>query len=163
MVTQERLKELFRYDPETGILTRRITRNYNAKAGDIVGCADKKGYLLAGVDGKTSKVHRIIWMLTYGYWPNIIDHIDGDKTNNAISNLRDVTNALNLKNSKRQTNNKSGLSGVFWNERKNKWLAYIGSKKTRIYLGTYSTIFEAAAVRISAQNKMGYTQKHGRN
>ena len=97
----ERLRELFSYDPETGVVTVQKTTP-NRKAGTTAGALQKSGYLAVSVDNKAYMLHRIIWLLHYNEDPsdNVIDHIDHDRTNNRIDNLRLVSNQQNLFNRK---------------------------------------------------------------
>ena len=109
----DRLKQLFSYNPDTGLFKRKLSRG-NAKKGTVVGRLDTKGYLRVCVDGKDYKLHRLAWLLTYGDWPeDQIDHINGDKTDNWISNFRDCNCSENCSNQHGpRKNNKLGLQGV---------------------------------------------------
>lgn len=136
----ERLRELFSYDPVSGSVTRRITRNArNAKAGDVVGSPDTGGYLQTRVDGKLERVHRIAFMLYHGWVPDEVDHHDHVRQNNRISNLRPATRVQNNGNRSMNTNNTSGYKGVTRNRTKGSWRAQItlGGKVT--YLGSFAT------------------------
>lgn len=95
-LTAARARELYRYDPDTGILWRRHAR------GEKTGRAKSNGYLVVCVDGRNYQTHRVIWLMTYRKWPTgNIDHINRVKTDNRLSNLRDVSQALNMRNSDR--------------------------------------------------------------
>ena len=114
-LTVQRLRQLFKYDPETGVFTRLVSVKYNAKVGDIAGAKNSSGRLQIHIDGKSYKAHRLAWLYVHGAFPeNDIDHIDGNPANNAIANLRDVTHAVNMQNRKvAHSNNKAtGLLGV---------------------------------------------------
>ena len=144
MITQERLKELLHYDPETGVFTRNVTTNNNAHAGDVAGSPHIKGYVQIQVDSHVLLAHRLAWFYTYGEFPHgMLDHHDQDKTNNRMSNLRPVTNKQNLENTKVSSNNKSGFKGVC--AKGSKWLAYITHCYKRIHLGYFDTPEEASA------------------
>ena len=89
-LTQERLKELMYYDPETGIFTWKVKRARNASAANIAGTKDKDGYIIIHIDKKAHKSHRLAWLYMEGYLPYgiDIDHKDQDKQNNKWDNLR---------------------------------------------------------------------------
>ena len=112
-LTAERVRELFHYDPETGVVTRRQRQSRNTKAGEVVGCATK-GYLYANADKESHLVHRLAWLHYYGAWPlGDIDHINHDTQDNRIANLRDVSKYANLQNMRRsKTNSVTGVLGV---------------------------------------------------
>lgn len=147
MVTQDRLKELFHYDPNVGDFIRLIgRRGPNARAGDIAGCDNGKGYIRIYVDGAAYKAHRLAWLYIYGDWPADVDHIDGDRANNRIANLRSVTKAENAINQGVYKNNTSGLKGVSYYKRGKKWKAQIqvsGKKKGLGYFETKEAAYRA--------------------
>lgn len=109
------------------------------------------------------KAHRIAWALHYGEWPDpesYIDHIDGDRSNNKIENLREVTPHENAKNKKRPKNNTTGHIGIRQLESKN-WQAYITVDSKFKSLGSYEDKFEAMRVRKEAEKKYGFHENHG--
>jgi len=150
-MTADDLRNLLSYNPDTGEFIW-ITRPSKAvKVGAIAGVIDKKGYRTIGICGKVYKAHRLAWMHTYGYWPKgLIDHINGQKSDNRISNLRDVFfdgNSQNIR--KPNKRNKSGYLGVIFFQ--NKWRASITiNSKTRC-LGDYNTPEEAHAAYLGAK------------
>lgn len=141
--SQDRLKDLFDYDPITGVLLNKIG-SLNGKR--VVGAPAKslsRGYYKTRVDGREAYVHRIVWKIMTGEEPDIVDHIDGNPINNAWSNLRSVRHAQNLGNTPPPRHNKSGVKGVYWAKDKNRWTAQIGVGGKAVYLGRYKTIEEA--------------------
>lgn len=130
------------YDAATGILTWKKTLT-------PVGCSDECGYLTFGFMRRTLKTHRVAWFLHYGSWPrHFIDHINGDKADNRISNLRDVPNNLNMQNRcAPKRDNQSGFLGVVRVRRGNKkpWRAKIKVDNKWHSLGYYATPEEAHA------------------
>jgi HNH endonuclease/AP2 domain len=156
MLTQERLRELLHYDPDTGIFTRLVSRpGYNGKVGDTVGTIGKGGYLACSIDNKFHQIHRLAWLYMYGNFPFYdIDHIDGVTTNNRIDNLRDVPTAINCGNTRKpRKNNKSGLMGVHWRESHKKWLTSIRINKKIVWRGSFDCPIEAEKAYIAAKRK----------
>jgi hypothetical protein len=153
MVTQERLKELLSYDPETGIF---IWNNRTGKrpAGSVAGCKEHRGYVVITADRKRYYAHRLAWIYCNGQNPfNEIDHINGNKSDNRIKNLRDVTAKENHQNLKKATarNISSGFLGV--RKLNGKYLAQITIEGKDRHLGTFNSAEEAHAVYIYAKRK----------
>ena len=91
ILTQDYLNSILRYDPDTGYLYWRVTRGSRAKAGARAGSDHSAGYLETCINGARKLVHHVIWFMHNGVWPKEIDHIDHDRKNNVLSNLREVT------------------------------------------------------------------------
>lgn len=162
MITQQELKEVLSYNPLDGIFTWKKSF-HKSRIGTIAGYINKRGYIAIRVNKKTYYAHRLAWLYTHGELPKKqIDHINGDTSDNRLSNLRDVSTADNGRNRRVGLNNTSGIMGVVWHKNKNKWIVNIKVDMKRHYLGYYSNIFDAACVRISAQNKLGFHENHGR-
>ena len=178
-LTQEIVRELLDYDPETGKLYWRERNvkwfedgyrtaqgncnNWNGQhAGkEALATIDNYDYCYGEIFNKTYKAHRVIWLWFYGKWPdNQIDHLDGVTRNNRINNLNDKTQNENLKNQKFRKNNTSGFKGVCWDKRKNKWRAQIRADGKSKYLGLFSTSEQARAAYIEAATKLGFTERH---
>ena len=139
----DRLRELFSYDPENGILIRRMRRG-GETAGRIVGTANSHGHLVCRVDYRMCYVHRIAWALYYGCEPpDIIDHWDGNPANNRIANLREATDGLNTVNTRARKNSKSGMRGVHWSSLEGRWRSSFKSNGRSIHLGWFDTKEEA--------------------
>jgi hypothetical protein len=146
--------ELYLYDPLTGIFTRRIDW-YGFKAGTCVGSPHGNGYLKISIPPKQVFAHRLAWAMTYGVWPEYIDHINGDRSDNRLMNLRLASPFQNNQNSRNRKNNTSGVKGVYWHKLSGKWMAYIhanGGK--RIHLGLHETLEAAAKVRREAAERL---------
>lgn len=155
MLTQERLKELLHYDEETGVFTWLISPRNNVPSGSIAGQIDNKGYVRIIYKRKLYLGHWLAWFFVYNKWPdNELDHINGNPTDNRISNLRDVTRKQNMENKKIYKTNKSGYSGVTWHITKKKWCARIGHYGKRLYLGEFDNLKDAIDARIKAENKI---------
>lgn len=154
----ERLRELLRYDADTGELRWRVSRARTAKAGQVAGSMNRNGYRQLRVDGAFYRAHRLIWKLVTGTDPaEFIDHVNGDKADNRWANLREATFGKNKWNSTIPKNNKSGFKGVFWQATHQRWRASLdlGNKKHR-HLGYFSSPEDAAAVwERAAQEQRG--------
>jgi len=126
-LTAEKLKELLNYDPETGLFIRVVFICNRARKGDIAGSIDKRaGYRCIVINGKRYQAHRLAWLYVHGRWPESqLDHINRNAGDNRITNLREVSNQENHHNLKLHVRNTSGHSGVYWNKKNKKWVAYI--------------------------------------
>ena len=142
-------------DPESGSITRRSisrSRNPASRSGRQAGHKDARGYIEVGVNGKRYKAHRLVWFFANGSWPvGVIDHINGDRSDNRIVNLRDVSQQENVHNVGtigRQT--KTGIMGVVQMEN-GMFRPEIQVGESRISLGTFATIEEASASYLTAK------------
>lgn len=121
------------------------------------------GYHGVRLNGTLLMVHRLIWCLHYGEWPKReLDHINGDKFDNRIENLRDVTKSMNMRNQKLRSDSTSGFPGVFFCKDHKAWRAIIRTQGVHKYLGTFKDREAAIAARKAAQVEYGYTANHGR-
>lgn len=163
MITQEQLKSILRYEPETGKFYWLINSG-RAFIGNKAGNINSEGYVRIRIDGQEYKAHRLAWLYVYGVNPeNEIDHINGIKDDNRIVNLRDVSHQENCKNQKNRINNTSGIQGVSWNKDKKKWTAGIRMNEKWNYLGGFEDKFEAICARKSAERRFSFHQNHGRS
>lgn len=162
------LRKRLRYEPETGKLFwldyEGMPNNWRARWADkeAFTSVTELGYLKGKIDGVTFKSHRVAYAIHHGVWPTLcIDHINGVRNDNRISNLRVVSQQENCHNATMQNNNKSGVNGVHWHKTAGKWVAQIGVNNRMKHLGLFNTIEEAAAARKEAADKHGYTERHG--
>jgi len=145
MLTQERIHHLFTYDKENGLLIRNCTIG-RALAGTSSFAKDRDGYHVIGIDGKLYRTHRVIWFYIYGTFPDgYLDHINRNRTDNRIENLRQVSKAQNRENIDVAVNSKSGVKGVWLHKQTKKWCASIGHNGKNIHLGSFKSIEEACA------------------
>ncbi len=152
ILTQSRLRELFDYDPETGVFTRKLSRGGKAMTGAKVGNYAGGGYLKVNLNKRNEYLHRLAWVITYGVWPaGVVDHINGIKDDNRIANLRDVTRSANQHNMPSRTNNWIGCPGVSWSTSASKWRARITLDRKEIHLGSFANLAEAIAARHAAK------------
>jgi hypothetical protein len=120
------------------------------------------GYRRGCVLNQRHLAHRVIWALRYGVWPvDQIDHINGVRSDNRISNLRVVSNMENGRNQRLRKNNTSGVMGVCWDSKHCMWRSQISVCGKTIYLGLYSSLDEAASARETAKIRFGFHQNHG--
>lgn len=113
---------------------------------------DMHGYLVAFFNGKIYKVHRLIWAIVHGEFPKgQIDHINGNRSDNRLCNLRVVTQQQNAHNKQRDKRNKSGFTGVCWNKKASKWQAAISVNSKTIYIGVFSTPENAHLAYLNAK------------
>ena len=122
----------------------------------------KDGYKHGLLMSKPYLTHRIIYAMKHNVWPNYIDHINGNRSDNRITNLRSVTKSENGRNAKKPHTNTSGHIGVHWNNRDKRWSAYITLNKKRKALGNFKDIQDAIICRKSHENILGFHPNHGR-
>ena len=160
-ISQERLKVLVTYDEKTGVFTWNTTLGSRARAGGAAGGIDTStGYHQIRLDKRLYYAHRLAWLYVHGYFPeHEIDHINRDKTDNSISNLREVSRGCNAINAGLRPNNTSGVNGVCWY--RGAWNAEIRYKNRRIYLGRSKDIIEAAALRLCAEQCLSWENYSG--
>lgn len=142
--TREYLASLFSYDPETGLITRLVTRGYQALAGDVIDCLHSAGYFHLSLDGKRLLAHRLAYFLHTGETPQEVDHKDLDRQNNRFENLRAASSSLNKYNIPLKRNNTSGFKGVHYRKDKRKYTAQIHIDGVYARLGSFTTAEEAA-------------------
>ena len=158
-LTQDLLKELFEY--RDGVLYWKVAKARNIKVGDAAGCLNATGYLYTRINRKRYRNHRLIFLMYYGYLPQFLDHIDGNKINNRIENLRPATISENNRNAKIGKNNTSGVKGVYWYARDKKWKAQLMINRKVKYLGYFKTIEEAEeAVKKAREELHGEFARH---
>lgn len=168
------LEECFTYDPETGLLywkerpsshfkTQRAWKIWNSKyPGELaLNSPSSTGYLRGALDSRPLKAHRVIWKLWYGSEPETILHSNGNKTDNRIEKLSTGTQRENCLDQSKRINNKSGITGVYWNTRSEKWHVQIGDKSTSIHIGYFQNLEDAVAARKAAEVQYGYHPNHG--
>lgn len=143
MVTQERLRQLFSYDPDTGLFTR-IHPQKKCRVGDVAGCVAKNGYITISVDVKKYYAHRLAWMYVHGYMPEQIDHKNRDRSDNRICNLRPATHSLNESNKATKIGCASKFRGVSAHHSSGMWRARIKVNGKERRLGLFRNEVDAA-------------------
>jgi len=155
-VNAEALRALFNYDAETGVITNARTRSSNALAGEKAGYKTRRGYLLVKLWGKNLMLHRLAWMLHYGQWPtNLIDHINENKSDNRICNLRDVDFQTNMQNvSAKTSRNTSGVRGVYLDKKHGFWRASISHNGKAKSVGIFRDIQSASEAYLNCKRTL---------
>lgn len=163
-----KLRRAMCYDPNTGVLewksrpeedfpSKHEQRRWNSRhANTVISTTNNKGYLIVGMDSVRHTVHRVIWAIYYGVWPqHQIDHINGKKDDNRIVNLKAATGAENQKNRPKQKNNTSGHTGI--RKLRNLWQARLRDQ----HLGVFPSLGEAVVARNRAASASGFSSTHG--
>ena len=161
-MTITRLKELFAYDPKTGVFTNKVSRG-RAKAGAVAGSIGADGYLRVKVDYIDHYLHRLAWLHENGALPDRqIDHENEIKTDNRIGNLREASNSQNGQNKPLQSNNRSGFKGVSLHRASGLWFAYAQRDGIRASAGYHATRELAAQASAALREKLhGEFVNHG--
>jgi hypothetical protein len=154
-IQRDALRALLSYYPESGDFIWNVAVNSRAQPSSIAGSLNQDGYLQIGIDGRRYYAHRLAWLHFYGELPTHgIDHINGDRADNRIANLRLATHAQNAANAKRCRTNRSGLKGV--SSSHGKWRARISPKGKCLGLGTFNSPEDAHAAYVAtAQSEFG--------
>ena len=147
MISQQRIKEVLKYDLLTGDFHWRVSLcNNKVKVGDKAGClsSDEKS-IQVSIDGFTIKAHRLAFLYMEGYSPeNDIDHINRNSLDNSWDNLREVSRLCNIRNRGRFKNNTSGVTGISWCKRSQKWRVTLGYLGSILRSGSYKHLKDAA-------------------
>lgn len=151
MISHEELKRHLSYDPETGVFTRKISNTASVTVGDEAGTMCT-GYLRIMVCGKRYLAHRLAWFYMTGKPANcLIDHINGDRTDNRFSNLRLANRSQNGMNRNIQRNNKSGYPGACWHKNLCKWTVSFKKNKKQVHVGCFDDLDEAISASMMAR------------
>jgi len=161
-LTQERVKEIFDYNPISGDLIRTKLIGSKSKLGPIRTLVLGR-YYQVGIDAKKYYVHRIIWLWIFGYLPDEIDHLNHRGTDNRIVNLRDANHRENVTNQAMSKSNKSGVTGVHYRKDREMWEAYIKFKYVKKNLGLFKCKQDAITARKTAEKKYGFHPNHGKS
>lgn len=155
------IQDYIGYDPISGRLYWKINRG-NVKAGSSAGTLHPDGYLVVRFQKKPYQGHRLAWFLHHGKWPEgTLDHINHNRSDNSLANLRDVPQSVNQKNKSKSTRNTSGVTGVCFSKSRGKWYALITVDLKRIHIGYYDTLEEAALERLEAELTYNFHKNRG--
>tara|TARA_R110000851_G_scaffold315349_1_gene477794 strand:- start:522 stop:1028 length:507 start_codon:yes stop_codon:yes gene_type:complete len=163
-MTEELLKQMLKYEPDTGLFTWLIKRP-GVLINDVAGTErkhDGKTYIIISLNGKKHRAHRLAFLYMTGKFPLLLcDHEDGDGTNNRWNNLREVDYINNNRNMRLRADNSSGVAGVYWNKKDKRWQVSLKVGSDRGYIGQYKTLEEAVRIRLDAERKHGFHKNHG--
>lgn len=161
MPTQKQLKEIYFYNPLTGIFRKIGSESGRPFSGEEI-VQKKDGYVSIRFCGRAHQAHRLAWLYMTGNWPKRqIDHINHVKNDNRFINLRDISAQENMRNRSLSSRNLSGIPGVYYSM-SDTWFVAIGENSKSVHIGSYSEMFEAICARKSAENKYGYHPNHGK-
>lgn len=152
MNTRAELMEAFSYDAETGDIRWLVSPCGRAKAGELAGRIDRQGYRVLSYRRKFYLAHRVAWLFAYGEWPNgVIDHINLDRADNRIANLRVATVSQNSANCAVR---RTGLKGVCFSAKAGRFRAQIKCGGKNHYLGSFDTEADAHAAYLAAAQRL---------
>jgi hypothetical protein len=151
-LTQDLLHELFEY--RDGDLIRKVSTSTRAPVGSVAGYASRDGYRRITINRKKYKAHRLVFLMHHGYLPQFIDHIDNERSNNRIENLRPATHGENLCNQAIASHNTSGFKGVSWNKQHKKWYVQVQKDGKKHDGGYHDTAEEANQAAIKLREKL---------
>lgn len=162
MLTQNQLKEILHYNFKTGIFTWKKSTARRIKVGAEVNGLGGGEYFYVTIKYRRYSLHRLVWLYIYGRWPRYeIDHINHNRVDNRLKNLREVTRQGNSKNRSLYSFNTSGAIGVGWFERDKKWYSRIKVDGKLLHLGYFKNKQDAIAARKQADIKYGFHENHG--
>ena len=165
--------ELLDYCPTTGVFAWKARdralfsrekdwKHWNRRyAGSVAGNVKPDGYCQIKIFGRSFRSHRLAWAISHGVWPENIDHINGDRGDNRLANLRSVTHAQNMKNRTKHHNNTTGLTGVSVHKATGKFVAQISVDGKRRHLGLFARMEDAHAAWVEAKTRAGCSERHG--
>ena len=174
---QALLNQLLRYEPETGKLfwlerddslfkegRRNPAKIWNTRfAGkEAFPASHCEGYCQGAIFGKKILAHRVIWKMVHGVEALEIDHINGNRSDNRLINLRSVDAKTNMKNMRRINRNTSGVTGIGWAKREGKWRARLSTDDVEYHIGYFTSFDEAVAARKAAETQYGFHENHGK-
>ena len=159
-LTADYLRTVLDYYPRTGLFFWRwregLIGSTNARyAGRVAGQPDAAGYIRIDINSRHYLAHRLAWFYVRGCWPSDqLDHINENKSDNRIANLRESNHGPNNVRSKPMKNNQSGVVGIYRTKNGARWVAHVGYERGKLYLGTFATIEEAKAARDKAARRL---------
>jgi len=155
MITQAEVKQLFSY--KDGELIRKTYSSSNAKPGEAAGTVHSKGYRITVINKKPYQNHRLVWLWWKGYLPeNPLDHIDRNRLNNRIENLREVSRQCNARNANIRIDSPTGINGITRQSGYKHWKVQIRVDGHTYYLGSFRSFSEAVATRLAHEQALDW-------
>lgn len=162
MISQDYLKSILSYDELTGDFAWLVCKGRGVKVGMIAGRKGNDGYVGIGMDGKKYPAHILAWVYSYGSIPDgQIDHINHNRSDNRLDNLRDVTRKENQRNRTLNKNNTSGFCGITKTTKSERWQVQVGINGKSVYVGCFKSKDEAVKARDKAYKENNYHINHG--
>lgn len=171
---QKLIREIVCYNQDTGDVfwkkrdvrffkNEHSYKSWNTRySGKKIWNIDGKGYNSVFIMDSQYRIHRLIWLYVFGEFPKVIDHINGNRLDNRLSNLRNVTQQINAMNMKRNNNNTSGVTGVYLNKRRGLWCAQMKLNGQTYHLGSSKNKEDAIMMRKEEEMRLGFHKGHGR-
>lgn len=155
---------VWRYRARDHFLTDKACNAWNARyPGETAGTFHRSsGYWIITINNCPHGAHRLAWLWVHGWLPKELDHVNQDRIDNRICNLREVSHRDNGRNRRLSRNNTSSISGVSWSSKEQKWRATIRVNYKHLNIGVFSSLDAAARARKSAERKYGFHRNHGR-
>lgn len=145
MITQDELQQALYFNPRTGVFRWKFKRPGRCRGvGNVAGSKRVNGYISISINGSSFYAHRLAWLWVYGFMPRYLDHVDGNKENNAINNLRIASKSQNGFNRGKAGHNTSGYKGVYWDGRSKAWFGKFVVLGTQITTGYFKSKKSAA-------------------
>lgn len=153
-VTQEQLRELFTLDPDEGVFRYRVNR-VRSKAGSVAGSIHHKGWRSIMINQRRYQEHHLVWLYVHGEWPvHEIDHVNGVRDDNRLSNLREADAFQQVMNCARPRTNTSGVKNVHFDRLSCKFKVYVKCRGKRVFVGSFPTLHEASEAATNARDRL---------
>ena len=136
------VRQAFTYD--SGVLRWKVAHGRRGRAGEVAGSKGPEGYVKIKWNRRLYQAHRLIFAFHYSWMPEEVDHINGNRSDNRIENLRAATKSLNQLNAKLRVDSRSGVKGVHWCERDQRWVATVRQNRKIVYQRYFRNLDDAA-------------------
>jgi len=168
-ISPDLLRNIIDYNPDTGRITWKVRADrspqWNGRYAhsEALNNLSRHGYFRGTINNRLYLAHRVAFAFVYGRWPHPeVDHINGNRRDNRIANLREVPKSQNAKNKRPSRRNSSGHNGIHWDSRNKKWIAQVKRHGQSSFLGRFKRVEDAIAARDAAYVRYGYHENHGK-